>query len=132
TFLPVASIPNPLDIAWCWFPVREAPESPGPKHRPTLVRAIKMSPDQTKAAIQVTFGTSNAKHGERPFDLLIENSTGLDHCGLPYVTRFDMDKTIWLPWAVEYFTPREGYSHPVPGSLNDLLKMQLEALKVAR
>ena len=84
------------------------------------------------AAVEVTFGTSKVKHGERPFDLIIANSAELDGCGLPYVTRFDLDKTIWLPWASEYFVPREGYRTPVTGALGEMSRMQLEALKVAR
>jgi len=97
-----------------------------------LVRALKISNDGMKAAVEVTFGTSNAKFDERPFDLIITNSVALDECGLPCVTRFDLDKTIWLPWAKEFFTPRQGYSSPVSGALNEMSQMQLEALKVAR
>lgn len=96
------------------------------------MRALKLSPDGLKAAVEVTFGTSNAKHDERPFDLIVSNSVALDECGLPCVTRFDLDKTIWLPWAKEFFAPREGYTSPVSGGLNEMCKMQLEALKVAR
>lgn len=93
---------------------------------------MKLSPDGTMAAVEVTFGTSRAKYGERPFDLIISNSAALDEAGLPSVTRFDLDRTIWLPWASEYFTQREGYRTPITGSLAESSKMQLEALKVAR
>lgn len=132
SFLPVSTIPTPLSIAWCWFPEAEKAGEPGPKHRPTLVRALRLSPDGTMAAIEVTFGTSRIRHTEHPFDLIIENSIALDECGLPCATRFNLDRTIWLPWAREYFSAREGYTHPVTGALNESSRMQLEALKVAR
>lgn len=83
-------------------------------------------------AVEIAFGTTRLKPLERPFDLQIQNSEALDHCGLPCATRFDLDRTIWLPWASEFFTPREGYTSPVSGSLSEMGQMQLEALKVAR
>lgn len=132
SFLPVSTLPRPLNIAWCWFPLDEQPGTPGPKHRPTLFRALKLSPDGKMAAVEVTFGTSNAKFDSRPFDLIIQNSSSLDCAGLPQVTRFDLDITIWLPWASEFFTPREGYTSPITGYLDEASRMQLEALKVAR
>lgn len=132
SFLSVSSLPEPLNIVWCWFPLAEAPKRPGPKHRPALVRSIKLSPDRTMAAVEVTFGTTKIRLLDRPFDLHIQNSAALDHAGLPSVTRFDLGRTIWLPWASEYFTPRSGYSSPVSGTLDEMTMMQLEALKVAR
>lgn len=84
------------------------------------------------AAVEVTFGTTKIKKLERPFDLQIHNIAAMDHAGLPSATRFDLDRTIWLPWASEYFTPRKGYNSPISGGLDEMTQMQLEALKVAR
>lgn len=131
-FLSVLTIPRSLDFVWCKFPLEELPKAPGPKFRPALVRAIKLSPDQTMAAVEVTFGTSKLKDGEGRLDLIIQNSASLDECGLPCATRFDLDKTIWLPWASEYFEPRDGYRSPVIGSLDQMSRTQLEVLKIQR
>jgi hypothetical protein len=87
---------------------------------------------QTKAALEVTFGTSRLRTGERLYDLIISNSQSLDACGLPSHTRFDLDRTATLPWAKEFFVARQGYKTPIIGTLDTTTKMQLEALKVMR
>src|SRR5690606_14752191 len=105
---------------------------PGPKSRPALVRGVMLNKSQTKAAVEVTYGTSQIRETEFPHDLIIQNLASLNACGLPQATRFQLDRTITLPWADNYFQPREGYSTPVVGVLDAQSTMQLEALKVLR
>jgi len=131
SYYPLSTLPASLDIVWCLFPIDEAPNTPGPYPRPSLVRAVALNRDQTKAIVNITYGTSRIKEN-RTLDLQIQNCRSLDECGLEKATRFDLDKTIWLPWAKEFFRPPARYSGPILGHLDPQSCMQLEALKVAR
>lgn len=108
------------------------PNKPGPKCRPGLVRAVRLSKDHTKALIEVTYGTSKFSPNERPLDLQISNASEMDKCGLPQATCFVLDRTIWLPWAPPFFDKRDDGTGPVIGRLSDTVMMQLETLKVFR
>lgn len=132
SYLSLAHLPRPLDIVGCRFPLVEEPAKPGPKARPGLVRSIALNADQTRAAIEITYGTTKLKGKDRPFDLHIQNFACIEACGLQRATRFDLDRTIWLPWIAEFFAPMEGYKDIRVGSLDDRAQAQLEALKVAR
>ncbi len=132
TFHPLVTAPKPLDIVWCRFPVTGAPSKPGPKSRPGLVRALKLNKDQTKALIEVTYGTTKLKGDARPLDLHIQNFRCIEACGLERATRFDLDLVVWMPWTKEYFEPAPGYSKTIIGHLDDDARMQLAALSVAR
>lgn len=120
-----------MDIVWCRFPEREAPGVPGPKSRPALVRAVALNDEETKGVVNVTFGTGRLK-ANRALDLQIQNFRSIEECGLEKATRFDLDRTIWLPWTVEFFGPAPGYTQTILGRLDPQSCMQLEALKVAR
>lgn len=108
------------------------PEKPGPKPRPGLIRAVAVSKDGTRGAIEVTYGTSKYGPDEKPHDLHIINMAELNACGLPRPTCFVLERTLWMPWCAEYFTEREDGTGPVIGKLPDIVLMQLEALKVQR
>lgn len=131
-FYPLVTIPKPLDIVWCRFPQVEKPNVPGPKSRPGLVRSLALNKSQTRAIVEVTYGTSKLKGLDRQLDLHIQNLSCIEACGLERATRFDLDRVIWVPWAEEYFAPPPGYSRTIIGSLDPNSMMQLEALKVAR
>jgi len=132
TYLPVSTIPSALDIVWCNFPTTEDPRLPSATPHPGLIRSVVLNKSHDKALVEITFGTSKLKIEERPLDLIIQNSASLDHCGLPKATRFDLDRTVTLPWAEEFFVVREGYNSRIIGSLDNDTRMQLEALKVLR
>lgn len=132
SYYPLHTIPAPLDIVWCQFPIAESSSRPGPKARPALVRSIKLNKAQTKAAIEVTYGTSKGSTNERPLDLYIANHTDLTNCGLPQATFFVLDRTVTLPWSEEFFVLREDGSGPIIGQLSTDGRAQLEALKVMR
>lgn len=108
------------------------PSQPGPKHRPALVRSVLLNRDHTRARIEVTYGTSKLKVETRLLDLILANASDLAEMGLPQATRFDLDMTVTLPWAAEFFEPRAGQSTPILGHLNFAAISQLEALKVMR
>lgn len=133
-YYPLHSLPPVLGIVWCQFPHQEMPSKPGPKTRPALVRAVKVNKAGTKAFVAVTYGTSKLKMLERPQDLFICNLTDMNLAGLPQATRFNLDnnRTIWLPWAKEFFTPREGYRDPLIGTLPPNIVTQLQVLIVNR
>jgi hypothetical protein len=128
----IHSIPSPLDIVWCHFPEEHDYEKPGPKPRPGLVRAVRLNRERTRAEVDVTYGTSRTKSFERPSDFIIANAADLSAMGLPQATRFDLDKTIWLPWAVEWFTPRTHGQSPVIGTLTQEYRRYLAELKTKR
>jgi hypothetical protein len=93
---------------------------------------VRLSPDHQRAEVEVTYGTSKIKPGKRPLDLIVQNASELAAMGLPQVTRFDLDLTIWLPWCSEFFQPREGQQNPIIGRLTQTAIAQLETLKVLR
>lgn len=131
TYHSLTTLPKSLDIVWCRFPQDVAPHDPGPKRRPALVRGIALNRDQTKALVNITYGTGRLKEN-RSLDLQIQNLRSIEACNLQKATRFDLDKTIWLPWAAEFFSPPAGVKSLILGQLDEQSRMQLEALKVAR
>lgn len=128
----IHSVPSALEIVWCNFPKEHALGNPGPKPRPALVRAVKLNRERTRAEVEVTYGTSKLKSFERPYDLIIQNAGDLSAMRLPQATRFDLDKTIWLPWAEEWFAPRVHGQSPIIGSLTQGCRQRLADLKVKR
>ena len=107
SYYPIHTIPRSLDIVWCRFPNLKLDE-PGPKNRPALVRAVSLNKSHTKARLEVCYGTSKLKKYSFPFDLFIENAERLTALGLPQATRFELDRTLSLPWAKEFFIPKDG------------------------
>jgi hypothetical protein len=105
---------------------------PGPKPRPGLVRSVLLNHDHTKAAVEVCYGTSKLKKDLFPLDLFIENAAQLNLLGLPQATRFEIDRTLQLPWAKEFFEPRDGTKTPIIGRLTEDEIAQLETLKRIR
>jgi hypothetical protein len=124
-------MPRMLDVVWCMFPEQEKPNQPGPKPRPALVRAVFLYHNQTRAAVEVTYGTSRISQ-LHALDLQISNLEAMNDAGLFQATGFRLSKTLKLPWAEEFFVPRDGERTPIIGHLNHQSVAQLEALKVAR
>lgn len=67
TFLPIQQLPEPGDIVWCKFPIRERPGQPGPWSRPTLVLGTDVHVDpETKTqfgSARVAYGTDLRRVG---------------------------------------------------------------------
>jgi hypothetical protein len=131
-YYPLHTIPTSLDVVWCRFPLEELPEKPGPKERPALVRAVYLYDKQTKAAVEVTYGTSRIETKIHYRELQISNCEEMAASGLYQATVFVLDKTVLLPWAKEFFAARDGYKSPIVGHLPQSAISQLEALKVMR
>jgi len=85
-----------------------------------------------KGLLEVAYGTTNLKTGLRPLDLRITNFEDLAEIGLPQATRFDLDRTIELPWCKEFFAPYKGYSTILVGKLNTKQKLRLQAIRQRR
>jgi hypothetical protein len=114
TYFPRASLPKPLDVVWCYFPIVEDVGNPAPKPRPALVR--RASARDGKPYVEVAYGTSQTdRRSERA--LYIANLTDMVEIGLPQATVFDLDRTALVPWAEEWFGLLDGQG-PVIGKLN--------------
>jgi len=119
SYYSIASLPRPLDIVWCHFPIDEMPGVPAPRARPALVRCVLLAQGHTHAFVEVTYGTSNLKiFQRRRVDLIIQNDSELCGMGLPQATRFDLERTVTLPWASEFFVGRTANQSPVIGHLS--------------
>ncbi|ESX61407.1 hypothetical protein X759_35215 [Mesorhizobium sp. LSHC420B00] len=51
---------------------------------------------------------------------------------MPQATCFVLDRTLWLPWAEDFFGKRDDGTGPVIGRLCNTVLMHLETLKVTR
>lgn len=84
--------PRPLDVVWCKFPLREAPDVPGPKARPVLV--LNVLPDGT--VIAAAYGTSQAHAAAQDWELRHEAQRGTP-------TTFDLLRVSHMPASPDYF-----------------------------
>ena len=113
--------PRPGDIVWCHFP-QDLARRPGPKPRPGLVLAVGEVKGET--ALEVAFGTSQKTNRLYPGEFLIAPDDGdaFRTAGLSYPTKFDLRKSLQLPYTAEWFavapgtpfgqTPKLGLLHP--------------------
>lgn len=115
-FLPVETAPRSLDVVWCRFPLVESPNQPGPKFRPGLVRSIFVSRERQRAVIDVAYGTSRII-GMEPFELIIDADDEQLACGLVLPTCFNLQRSVRLPWAEEFFGTRMTRKGPILGRL---------------
>jgi hypothetical protein len=51
-------------------------------------------------------------------DLIIQNNQRMADLGLPMAVRFDLSKSNWLPWAVDFFHAPAHSFYVVAGALN--------------
>jgi hypothetical protein len=122
--------PDPGDIVWCRFP-EDVIDSPGQKPRPALVLAIEQYDDGW--SLLVSYGTSQKLNrlltGEFAIRKL-ENSSAYTLAGLSVDTKFDLGRTLELPWNGRYFSvppnPRFGQT-PKLGSLHVAMTRTVEA-----
>jgi hypothetical protein len=98
-------LPAPGDIVWCKFPEAEDLGNPGPKPRPGMVVSVaKMG-----HAVEIAFGTS--KKTEKVFRgefLIAANDPGFSDSGLGETTKFDLCRTVKLPFDSDWFAPAPG------------------------
>lgn len=95
--------PRPLDVIWCRFPLREAPDEPGPKPRPVLVLNVLSDGRVVVAA----YGTTQAHSMPREWEIRHEAQRGT-------WTTFDLLRVLDLPADGEYFPSRLPALRPFP------------------
>jgi hypothetical protein len=119
TYYPASTLPAPLDIVLCRFPVHIDLGNPGPEKRPALVIKTAISETGLNGEVYVMYGTTQLKLDKRRNDLFVTNYNEMYEAGLHKATRFDLDKVLWLPWAEEFFEkPNHPHYHsPVIGHL---------------
>lgn len=105
----IDTLPEPGEIAWCRFPLRERPGQPGPVARPTLVLQTKVHQHDTGAlfgSVWVSYGTDLDKVKGRPH-LPIEPMWRARQMGLHKPTGFCFDNASVknLLWCPDYFVP---------------------------
>jgi hypothetical protein len=128
--------PEPGDIVWCRFPERPR-DKPGPKPRPALVLEVTERTDGIE--IKVAYGTNQKLDRMMAGEFAIrklDNAVAYELAGLSYDTKFDLSKTVSLPWNDMFFgvphDPRYGQI-PKLGSLHSgMMKIVSAALRAAR
>ena len=119
--------PTPGDIVWCRFP-QDLP-MPGPKPRPALVLKCGLAED--KPAVLVAYGTSQNTQqlyaGE--FAIYPTDDVAYRRSGLSFATKFNLKKTVQLPYNNIWFSPPPVGSGITPklGELHPLLVKRLHA-----
>ena len=128
--------PEPGDIVWCRFPERPR-DKPGPKPRPALVLEVTQRTDGIE--VKVAYGTSQKlgrlQAGEFAIRKL-DTAAAYALAGLSFDTKFDLVKTLSLPWDDAFFAvppdPRYGQI-PKLGSLHSgMVKIVEAALRATR
>ncbi|MBM1814540.1 hypothetical protein JQX09_18205 [Sulfitobacter pseudonitzschiae] len=110
--------PQAYSIVTGYFPETK-PKDGSPDCRPLLVTQVLQSRSGA-TAVRVCYGTTKLKFPQKAnIDLIVQNSSDLDGCGLLRPTRFVIDpsqQTVLL-WGDKYFEPWSGSKHPRRGML---------------
>lgn len=112
-FYDISTLPNPGDIVWCKWPLREKPGQPGDSARPVLVRATYIQREQrtqtTYGSIIVSYGTGKTEKLDTEKDLIIGSMKRAREMGLHKPTGFSLDprNKKHLIWCEEYFISQE-------------------------
>ena len=128
--------PEPGDIVWCRFPERPR-DKPGPKPRPALVLEVTQRTDGIE--VKVAYGTSQKLERLQAGEFAIrklDTAAAYALAGLSFDTKFDLVKTLSLPWDDAFFAvppdPRYGQI-PKLGSLHSgMVKIVEAALRATR
>ncbi len=120
------TLPKPGDVVWCHFPLREMPGSPGPKPRPAIVRRTFLDPRTSRSSVEVAFGTSKKPKTLYRGEFVVASPGGMRAAGLDLPTKFDLARTVRLPWARQFFAVKPGHSRLVMGALHPADVMALK------
>ena len=121
-------------MVWCNFPYREMPGKPGPKPRLAVVRAVHLNGRTGRSSVEIAFGTSQKTDKLYKGEFLVVTPSGIRAAGLDLPSKFDLGRTVRLPWAREFFTIKPGGSRLVMGSLHptDITALQGAASALAQ
>lgn len=130
-FFHESTLPRLHYVVWCCLPKPDG--IPGETVTPALVRGTERNPRTKQGALLISLGTTKLDtNGRGPVDLIIQNAERLSQLDLPMAVRFDLDTTIWMPWASEFFQPPEHSFHVVAGPLSENEKSRLRQRLKAR
>jgi hypothetical protein len=125
SYYPQSIAVSPYDVVWCRWPTNVG--EGGFKDRPALVRSVRQK--DGNRALEVAYGTSKL-HKPYVSSFYVANLTDMNAAGLFLATRFELDLTLLLPFAEDYFPKRPDGVGPVIGRLSshsvDLLKQMLK------
>lgn len=112
-------------IVSCFFPLTEAPDTPGPVARPALV--VQVFRDQADALwkVVVAYGTSRRTRANMGYELRMNREDSLRRAGLHRPTRFTLSRMRILPFNRSFFSFSEEDT-PVLGYLDETLVERLE------
>lgn len=101
------ALPEVGDIVWCWFRYQGF-ATPGPKPRPALV--IDVGALRAAPAVEVIYGTSQKIDHLYPGEFAITLADGGAYAlsGLSYPTKFDTQRSVFLPYSDTWFAPAPG------------------------
>ena len=94
------------------------PGKPGPKPRPAIVRAVFLDRRTSRSSVEVAFGTSKKSDRLYKGEFSIASPSGMRAAGLDLPTKFDLARTVRLPWTREFFTAKPGRNRLILGSLH--------------
>lgn len=118
--------PEAYAIVTGYIPEKK-PEGGHAKCRPLLVTQVLRSSKADGLFLRVAYGTSKLKFPERAgSDLIIQNISDLNACGLQTPTRFvvDPEQQFVSPWDQEHFAPWGGSGTPRRGRLTSELERE--------
>ena len=126
--------PTAGEIVWCHFPDNVQPR---PKPRPALVVTV-YDEAAPQFEVEVAYGTSQRTtdlHSGEFAILKIRNPAAYRAAGLSYDTKFDMKRTVILPYNADWFSVPSGAPHgqrPTLGTLHPSLVRAVEAAYQAK
>ena len=101
---------------------------PGPEPHPGLIRQAFADQDGNPW-VAVVYGTSKDPNRTGYENFTVSKIPEMNMCGLKCATRFRLDRTMELPWSVEYFQCLSDRPTPIIGHLSEygqrLLQMQI-------
>ena len=118
TYYDPKTLPRPGDVVWCRFPFRDMPGKPGPKPRPAIVRAVFLDRRRSRCSVEVAFGTSKKTDRLYRGEFSIASPSGMRAAGLEAPPKFDLARSVRLPWTREFFTAKPGRTRLILGSLH--------------
>lgn len=114
-------------IVSCFFPLAEAPDTPGPVARPALVvRVIYDRIDMTWKAV-LAYGTSRRTRANMGFEIRVSREEGLKQAGLDRPTRFTLSRMRLIPIDPRFFS-LDARGTPVLGHLDAGLVDRLDSV----